>query len=399
MLGRVSRARLLVCALVGLAVLLREPRSIQAQPEGLPVPQNGPILPRIELWTIGESPVVWSTFGHSALCVFDRSSPEGRCFNYGTGDFDDIPGLVEDFLRHRAMFWVSLQSVDDMIADYEEEDRSLWRQVLPLDLQQVEALTARLEADLARPGHGRYAYDHRYDNCTSRVRDHLGVIYGARLRAGLDRPYPRSWHQLLEAGLVSDPLVGMLGELLLARAGEDHPSLWEAAFQPGLLRRLVEQRLGAAPELVYERAGPPVRRPATDGRKDLGLLALALAALIGALMGVAAATGQRGLGRVALVILGLGLGLAACVVWAMSLYATVPDLSWNEVSLVLWPTDLLLVGLRRRALSGYLTARLLGLALVLIAMAVGLLVQPLGPALALAGLPLLVARVGLWRPR
>jgi hypothetical protein len=73
------------------------------------------------------------------------------------------------------------------------------------------------------------------------------------------------------------------------------------------------------------------------------------------------------------------------MVWILAIIATVPELVWNEVALILWPLDFALFWPATRWLRGklwagpllrrYLDIRLLGLLLVAIGHGVGLLEQ------------------------
>lgn len=347
--------------------------------------------PTIALYTVDPSQELFAMFGHAALCVFDPRDPDGRCYNYGTGAFDDLGELVRDFLRQRSIFWVSAQPLESFLEDYREEDRTVWRQVLPLTDDQARRLADELDADHLDPARGRYVYDHRLNNCATRLRDHLDAVLGGRLRAGNEVALGPTWRDLLMTGFAQEQTVQAAAELLLAHAASDHPSRWAAMAYPAVMRVVVDDTLGAPAELVQPRVGPPLPNVPGAGKARLAVLAWLLAALVGVLGGVAAWTGWRWLGRVGLVVAGLALGAIALVVWGLMLYARVPDLSWNVTALVLVPTDLALVALRGRWLRGYLRARLVGLALVGVAGLVGLAGQPVAIAIVLAGLPLAAA--------
>ena len=64
-------------------------------------------------------------------------SPElpagGLCYNYGTTDFSRPVGLGWDVVRGQARFWVSVSDLLGMRLSFEAQDRTLYRQVLPLD--------------------------------------------------------------------------------------------------------------------------------------------------------------------------------------------------------------------------------------------------------------------------
>jgi len=361
-----SRGRAAVPLLLGLAAL----GSAAARAEEPP--------PRLELYTMGPGSDVFSQFGHAAVCVFDDRSPEGLCYNYGTTDFSTPLPLTWDVLRGRARFWVSVGSADRMLEHYQRDDRTVYRQILPLAPEAARVAAARFARD-ARPENRTYVYNHFADNCTTRLRDNLDAVTGGALRAGADAPYAASYRDLLRRGFSTDLLLLTAQELMIGRAVQRRPTLWEAMFLPDVLRAQVAARMGAPAEVVAERRHPIGRHGEAAGIWTLLLGGLGLAALAG----TGVASGRRAPRRAALALAGLTLGLLALVIDALALMSQLPEMRRNELLLVLLPTDLGLVFLGGRALRGYLGARLLLLVPVAAAAAVGWLVQPLWAPLAL----------------
>ena len=350
--------------------------------------------PQITLYTMGPGDDVFSTFGHGALCVRDRFDPEGRCYNYGTTDFSRPGKLIWDFLRGRALFWVSVTSEADLLDFYiGERDRTIYRQVLPLPPEQARALAITLDADT----HGDekfYIYHHYHENCTTRLRDHVDAITGGRLRAGTNVPYGPTYRELSGRGFQKS--LGLLvgTETLIGRPGDLRPTLWQAMFLPDVLRAQVGKNLGAPVELIYTGRARSAGGNIGRGRWTLWGAALALAAV--ALAGFAAR--RRWTRRVSLVVTGLVLGLVALGFEALAIVSVRTELRRNELLLVFLATDLALIGLSGRWLRRYLAVRLSGLALVALAKGVGLLVQPIWPTLFMVALPLGVMAAFELRP-
>jgi hypothetical protein len=196
---------------------------------------------------------------------------------------------------------------------------------------------------------------------------------------------------MVRGGFSADPLLLALAELLPGRSTDGHPTRWQAMFHPDVLRLVVWERLGVAPQLVAERHGPALVGPPRAGQRLIVWVAVALAALAGLLV----ASGHWFLRRLGLVLAGVVLGVLALVVDVMDFYCLLVDLHGNEAALVLLPTDLALAVLRGRPLSIYLDVRLALLAVCLVASWLGLLHQPLGPVLVLVGLPLACIRAAL----
>lgn len=335
--------------------------------------------PVVELYTMGPGEDLFSTFGHAAICVRDGRTPAGRCFNYGTTDFSTPLPLTWDFIRGRARFWVSVVDLPTMLHFYRRADRTIWRQVLPLDGARAAKLAAALEASTDERVKF-YRYHHFLDNCTTRIRDIVdAATEGALSRASRDRG--RTFREWARDGFAGTwPLLAVT-ELLLGRPADQRTDSWAAMFLPSELRVEVAARLGAKPEVVYARRGPP-----PSGSTRLGHLAFALfgLALAGVLLGAAYAPrsprGRDAGFRVGLTLVGLALGLVGVVLWSLAVLSTFPELRRNEALAAFWPTDLLLPLLPWRWLRAYAAARL-AVAALLVLGHVAPLVQPLSPLL------------------
>jgi hypothetical protein len=340
--------------------------------------------PEITLYTMGPGDDVFSTFGHGALCVRDRLSPQGRCYNYGTTDFSRPGKLIWDFLRGRALFWVSVTSEERLKAFYiGERDRTLYRQILPLPPDQARALAIALDDD-TKGDKKFYIYHHYHENCTTRLRDHMDQVTGGKLREGADVPYGPTYRELSARGFARSTGLLVGTETLIGRPGDLHPTLYQAMFLPDVMRAEVEKRLGAKPELIYQGRPRPAGGSVARGRWVLYGAALALAAL--ALAGFAIR--RRWSRRISLVVTGLTLGLVGLGFEALAIVSVRTELRRNELLLVFLCTDLALIGLSGRWLRRYLTVRVAGLVLVALAKVVGLLVQPIWPDLLMVLLPI-----------
>ena len=332
--------------------------------------------PTIDVYTMGQGDELFSAFGHAAICVTDAAAPLGRCYNYGTADFSTPVPLTWNFIRGRALFWVSTTDVPRMLRYYASVGRTVWRQRLQLPPDEATRVAAALAAS-TEEGAKYYRYHHFKDNCTTRIRDALDRATGGRLsRDRVDGT--KTFRQWARDGFAGDwPLLAAV-ELLLGRTADRRADSWQAMFLPSQLRAEVARRFGAPPlTIVLGRPRPPA------GATWLGLAAYAIA---GALLAALALAHLR-TGRALAALL---LGLIGTILWALAALSTFPELTRNELLLSFWPTDALLPWLGRR----YLGARLVVLALVIVAHA-GLLVQPIAPSL----LPLLPLAALWWRTR
>jgi hypothetical protein len=336
-----------------------------------------------ELLTIGPGSDELSLYGHSALCLVPDGAPDGRCYDFGVPDrAGDAEGLVWDTLRGRPRFMPIAVERSILVATFEDQERSLWVQDLPLDDAQVGRLQASLEAAVA--ARAPYAYHPYYDNCTTRLRDVLDEVTAGKLREGADAAAsgPR-FRGLSEQGF-SGRMLELAGLALFLGARADHaPTVWERMFLPADLREAVAARLGAAPRQIYERRAAVIPTSTQAGRVALVLLGAALAGAVA----YGARRSPRGL-RVAMAFAGLALGLLGLAVDAVWLTTRIPEFAGNWVALVLLPTDVLLAFAPARVWPRYLAMRLAMLGLLAALSAAGILAQPLVVVCAFAALPL-----------
>ena len=197
-------------------------------------------------------------------------------------------------IRGDGQFWVSVVSLPRMMLLYQLEDRTLYRQRLPLsDAQTAAIVTALHRAD--RPEQTLYNYRHFDDNCTTRIRDLVDEVTGGALRRGnLDKRFAPLRSRVYD-GFAAAPLLSTLSQLVLGRRVDAPITGWDSMFCRCAACR-VGSHLLAAPEVVYQRQRslpppsnlPPLlflvaacawarflsRRVASDGSQPLAVLTL-----------------------------------------------------------------------------------------------------------------------------
>ena len=336
-----------------------------------------------ELVTIGPGSDDLSLYGHSALCLVPDGSPEGKCYDFGVpGGAVDNEQLVWDTVRGRPRFVPIDVERSLLVATFEDMERTLWVQELPLDERQVTELQASLEAAVA--SHAPYAYHPYYDNCTTRLRDLLDKVTSGKLHDGADVPSSGPRFRALSEQGFSGHMFELAGlTLFLGARADRQPTAWQAMFLPVGLRDAVAARLGVPPKQIYERREALVPRSVQAGRVAL----IFLGALLAGVIAYASRKSPRAL-RVAMGFAGLVLGLLGLTVDAVWLVSRIPELGGNWVALVLLPTDVLLAFLPTRVLPRYLAARLGMLALLAVLSATGIVAQPLVAVCVFAALPL-----------
>lgn len=352
--------------------------------------------PTIELVTMGAGPALFHRWGHAALCVVYQGEPERDvCSNYGAAFTKSVAMLGLRFLRGTAKFKVILQSYANMLEMYQGEDRSIWTQRLPYTQAQVDQMVRRLENDLLEENR-YYTYHHMWDNCATRLRDHIDKVAGGTLRKGGNRITGVTFRDLARRGLAGRPLLTAATTLGFGRGLDQKVTEWASMGHPDYLRAVVAKNLGAPPEQIYTRKGKPL--PKDPGHGHAYLLGLAL------LLALAVALTRHfhlpRYERIAVITATVTLTLIATLLWLTAIITAMPELYLNEALLIFWPTDALLLKLKTHRLQLYLRLRMASLAIVSALLAFGVLVQPLLTAvlipmltcLALCHLPLWPAK-------
>jgi Domain of unknown function (DUF4105) len=359
--------------LVVTAVLFGHPTTVAtAQPPDV----------RIELYTMGPGDYLFSKFGHAALCVFDTMGGDGPCYNYGSADFSTPGPLTWAVLRGRAEFWVSVAPLDEMLSIYRAEDRTIYRQVLPLSPERAAEMTQALATN-ALPENRRYRYDHFLDNCSTRPRDHINRATDGALRGVPRSSGASTFRELIRQNLENEPFFFLATDMFLGRPMDRSRSEYEAMFLPRVLRNAVESGLQVAPEVVYARRTTIPARPSPIVAHRL---ALALGVGIAGCLGIVLSSSRASSGLQGLFACVFGtLGLAT---WVLAILSPLPELRHNENLLVFLPTDFLLLLGSKDIIRAYSGGRLAGLLLVGLFHFLSVFIQPFGAFLLLT-LPVL----------
>ncbi|MCA9664447.1 MAG: DUF4105 domain-containing protein [Myxococcales bacterium] len=383
LLGRIDITAL--GALILLALAAPSAAYAQAQPKAL-----GEAAPIVEVLVMTRGPEIFARFGHTSLLV---TPVRGRAliYNFGFTVFDS--GLAWRFLRGRARFWVELSTIPRTKAYYLPEGRAIYRYRLRLSDAQARTVD-RLLRQNRLPKNRYYFYDHLTDNCASRVRDVVNSALGDRIRKRFGKlPAGKTYRQLTREGFADSPAVLFGIELVIGRLTDRPISRWELGYLPDELVHLLRAaRADDGGPLLAPRITMIPRRVPRPGVGKSPLVGVYLVVALAALLALAASGAlllrrrERRLSGLLLLLPTLVFGLVALLIWSIVAVASgMPALRYNELALIFWPTDWLLLGSAIRWMRGrfafgrlmrtYILVRCIALALVLVGHATTLLYQ------------------------
>jgi len=213
------------------------------------------------------------------------------------------------------------------------------------------------------------------------LRDMIDHATGGVLSRGSDAETPATFRELGSAGLAEFPPIIAISDFVVGRTLDRKPTQWELMFLPSYLRDVIHERLGAAPQLIYQRKGPPIPLEGPSDRSWSLLIGLAFSLPLG----LAVAT-RRGV-RAALVVATIPLVLMGTLIWGLAILSSIPGLRWNEAIFLFVPFDVLLPILKGASRRRYAQIRAGMIVWSSLLCAVGIFKQPLWIPIACAFVP------------
>lgn len=134
---------------------------------------------KVSLITVGPGDELYSSFGHSALWIYDPAYHLDRAYSYGTFSFETGNFYVK-FLRGTLPYTISVNPLMPQYYYWQQENRSVKEQELSLSADQKQKLYNHLETNLL-PQNREYQYKFFYDNCSTRLGDAIKAACGDSL--------------------------------------------------------------------------------------------------------------------------------------------------------------------------------------------------------------------------
>ena len=311
------------------------PVALQAQP-GIQLSDSA----RISLMTVAPGDMVYSTFGHSAIRVYDAANRLDRVYNYGTFDFNQ-PNFLLKFCRGRLLYFLNVEPYRGFEYGNIYDRRQMQEQLLQLDSIQRQRLFDLLQEN-ALEENRYYKYDFFYDNCATRIRDIVQETFFHQLSFDSTAlPLGTTMRQLLKPYLEEKPWTRFGINLALGYPADRIAQAEDYMFLPDYVHDIFEGSWNpnGRPLVQEERLIPekplPQRAQYTPDLFSRPLWVTILIALIG-LLSMANPRTERIFDILFWFILGLA-GLVMLLLWVATDHSAT-KYNWN----ILWalPTHL-----------------------------------------------------------
>jgi hypothetical protein len=349
---------------------------------------------QISLMTVAPGSELYSTFGHSALRVYDPGERIDRIYNYGTFDFSQ-PNFYLNFCRGKLLYFLDIESKRSFEQENLAEHRYMQEQVLALNAPQKVRLFNLLE-DNALAENRTYKYDFFYDNCSTRIRDIVGNAAYSQIK------YDSSvagkgitLRQLLRPYLADHPWTRFGIDLVLGAPADRVAGVEQAMFLPdGLHDAFAKARLPDGTPMVAAEHRIPARATTLEPAKSDGPGQPFWVMCAIAITGILCMFNPRA-NRIFDIIFWFVLGIAGLIIGCLW-FLTDHGATKNNLNLFwAWPTHLLFFSRRNRTPSLELYFMLTGIVAALLLFCWTFLPQQLP----IAALPLLILIMvkGLWK--
>lgn len=171
---------------------------------------------------------LYSTFGHTAIRLYNPKTEVDIVYNYGTFDFN-TPYFYIKFLRGKLPYRLAASNLSSFLSAYQYEERSVLEQKLKLTTKQKEKIFKKL-ANNIKPENKFYKYDFFFDNCTTRAMDVITTATG-ELRYGQE-PKDITFRDMLKENLQSMPWSEFGIDLIIGAVADRKASRSEQYFLP-----------------------------------------------------------------------------------------------------------------------------------------------------------------------
>jgi hypothetical protein len=239
----------------------------------------------ISLMTVAPGEFLYSTFGHSAIRIFDPANRLDRCYNYGTFDFEQ-PNFILKFCRGKLLYFLDVEPYRGFERVNLLDQRAMTEQILNLNLAQKQLLFNLLQEN-AREENRYYKYDFFYDNCATRIRDIVEKAFAQPITWDSSRlALGTTMRQLLNPYMASQPWTHFGMNLGLGYAADRRALAEDFMFLPDYVHDMfASARIGdSIPLVTSERHIPEMSFPKTEHKPGFfgrPLWVMCLVALIG----------------------------------------------------------------------------------------------------------------------
>ncbi len=181
---------------------------------------------------------VYSLYGHTALRIQDFTQGLDIVFNYGVFNFN-APHFMWRFTLGQCDYLVMPIPYELFLKEYQQRGSSVVEQTLNLTQTEANRLFALLMVNI-RPENRTYRYNYLTSNCTTKVRDIIGMAVEGPITYK-EAPTPRSYRQIMHKFTAGSPWAELGNDILLGADCDTLLTDYAAMFIPSELESYFDE--------------------------------------------------------------------------------------------------------------------------------------------------------------
>lgn len=184
----------------------------------------------VSVLTCSSGNELYSIFGHSAVRVIDNEKGSEYVFNYGVFHFQNNLNFYLTFVRGELDYWLGIQSIEGFVAEYDNDNRNVYEQVLNMPEEVINQLVEKLFYT-SQPEHRSYRYKFISRNCTTEIRNLLEP-YIKDENGWLNEKTGHTFRDYLNDALKNSPWYRFGIDMILGSNIDEEMTFLESMFLP-----------------------------------------------------------------------------------------------------------------------------------------------------------------------
>jgi len=185
-----------------------------------------------EIYVIVCSPgnELYQAFGHNAFLVQDSVNQINLLYHFGTFNYSD-PNFYTNFARGKLDYMIAAENYDSFINEYTSGGRDVWKLKLNItNEKKIEIFDYLKWKSLEENRY--YRYDFFMDNCATRIRDVIEIIYGDSIAYPVNYNIDLTYRQTIKPYSEAKPWIRFGSNLILGMPADKKLDFYSAMYLP-----------------------------------------------------------------------------------------------------------------------------------------------------------------------
>ena len=193
----------------------------------------------IYIQTVDEGNLVYDNFGHTLVRVENTKTRKNYIYNWGVFSFGEPVVFALNFYKGYLDYTLGIVNFGYMMRVFHYDQRTVWEDKLNLNNEQKKIFLDKLVWN-QKPENRNYLYQYFDDNCSTRPRDYINLAMNGKFEKEFEGKEGKfTYRELIRDAYASIPPMSMILDTILNSEIDKRMTLWQEAFLPESLRKLL----------------------------------------------------------------------------------------------------------------------------------------------------------------